>query len=175
MRKTTLLVLVIALVCSISAQSPAPPAVDVLAADIQAVVKQAPPTSVADQPIRVVDAGGYNVGVFVVTRPKASRQGAILHDNKVSEIYYMLEGAGTLVTGGTLVDQKRVQPDSRTVTDINGPSISGSRIDGGVRRRIAKGDVVIIPGYVPHSWSEIESDISYLVFRPDPDGILKRK
>lgn len=151
------------------------PATDVLAADITATLKNAPTTSVSDQPIRVVDVGGYNVGIFVVNRPKVSEQGAILHDNRVSEIYYMLEGAGTLVTGGTLVDPQRVPPDSRIVAQINGPSIRGSRIQGGTTRRIAKGDVVIIPGGTPHWWSEIQADTTYLVVRPDPDHILQNK
>src|SRR3989304_9735206 len=78
------------------------PATDVLASAIAATLKTAPPTSVSDQAIRVVDMGGYNVGIYVVNRPQTTVQGAILHDNRISEIYYMLEGAGTLVTGGKL-------------------------------------------------------------------------
>ena len=151
------------------------PATDVLATDIMDTLKNAPPTSVSDQPIHVVDVGGYNVGIYVVNRPKVSKQSAVLHDNRVSEIYYMLEGAGTLVTGGTLVDPQRVPADSRIVTQINGPSIGGSSIQGGVSRRIAKGDVVVIPGGTPHWWSEIQTDITYLVMRPDPDHILQNK
>jgi mannose-6-phosphate isomerase-like protein (cupin superfamily) len=151
------------------------PATDVLASAIAATLKNASPTSVSDQPIRVVDMGGYNVGIYLVTRPKTAAQGAILHDNRISEVYYMLEGAGTLVTGGKLVDTERLPADSRIVTEINGPSIRGSRIEGGTSRRIAKGDVVIIPGGTPHWWSEMESDVSYLVVRPDPDGLLKKK
>ena len=151
------------------------PATDVLASDITATLQKAPATSVSDQPIRVVDVGGYNVGVFVVNRPKGSKQSAILHDNRVCEIYYMLEGAGTLVTGGTLQDPQRVPPDSRVVTQINGPSIGGSSIQNGSSRRIAKGDMVVIPGGTPHWWSEIQADISYVVVRPDPDHILQNK
>ncbi len=151
------------------------PATDVLASVIASTLKNAPPTSVSDQAIRVVDVGEYNVGIYVVNRPKTTVQGAILHDNRISEIYYMLEGAGTLVTGGTLVEPQRVPADSRIVTEINGPSIRGSRIEGGTSRRIAKGDVVIIPGGTPHWWSEVESDIAYLVVRPDPDDLLKNK
>jgi hypothetical protein len=151
------------------------PATDVLASDILAVLKAAPPAAVSDTPIRVVDVGRYNVGVFVVHRPKGVAGGAILHDNRVCEIYYMLEGAGTLVTGGSLADPQRLPADSRVVRQINGPSLQGARIDSGTSRRIAKGDVVIIPGGTPHWWSAIEADITYLVVRPDPDAIIERK
>jgi mannose-6-phosphate isomerase-like protein (cupin superfamily) len=151
------------------------PATDVLASDILSVLKAASPTAVSDTPIRVVDVGRYNVGIFVVHRPKGAPGGAILHDNRVSEIYYMLEGAGTLVTGGRLVEPERLPADSRVVRQINGPSLRGSQIDSGTSRRIAKGDVVIIPGGTPHWWSGIEADITYIVVRPDPDGIIEKK
>lgn len=151
------------------------PATDVLASAIASTWKNAPADSVSDQAIRVVDVGGYNVGIYLVNRPKETVQGAILHDNRICEVYYMLEGAGTLVTGGKLVDSRRVPADSRIVTEINGPSIAGSRIEGGTSRRIAKGDVVLIPGGTPHWWSELESNVAYLVVRPDPDDLLKNK
>ncbi len=151
------------------------PATDVLASAIAATLKNAPPSAVSDQAIRVVEMGGHNVGIYLLNRPKTAVQGAILHDNRISEIYYMLEGAGTLVTGGKLVDPERVPAENPIVTEIAGPSILGSRIEGGTRRRIAKGDVVLIPGGTPHWWSEVEGDIVYLVVRSDPGRILKNK
>jgi mannose-6-phosphate isomerase-like protein (cupin superfamily) len=151
------------------------PAVDVLSSAIAAALSSAPKASVSDVPIRVTDMGGYNVGIYLVNRPKSTAQGAILHDARVSEVYYMLEGAGTLVTGGKLIDTARVAADNPIVTEIAGPSITGSRIEGGESRRIARGDVVLIPAGLPHWWSELEGDIAYLVVRPDPDAILKKK
>ena len=73
------------------------PATDVTGAAIQAFVEKLPKNATSDLPIRVVDVGGYKVGLFGVFRPKASNQEAVLHETTVSEIYYMLEGAGTLV------------------------------------------------------------------------------
>jgi hypothetical protein len=40
---------------------------------------------------------------------------------------------------------------------------------------VVPGDVIITPGRTPHLWANIESDMSYLVFRPDPDGKLPLK
>ena len=99
-------------------------------------------------------------------RPKTAKQEAVFHETKMTEVYYMLEGAGTLVTGGTLVDPQRT-PGNITVR--------ADRIEGGVSRRIAKGDVVIIPAGVPHWWSNLEGDLSYLIIRPDPEGTQKLK
>ena len=48
----------------------------------------------------MADVGGYKVGVYGVFRPKSVPGDANVHDTTVTEIYYMLEGSGTLVTGG---------------------------------------------------------------------------
>ncbi len=32
------------------------------------------------------------------------------------------------------------------------------------------GDVIIIPGHTAHWFSELETDIEYLIFRTDPDN-----
>jgi hypothetical protein len=148
------------------AQSP-PPAVDLKAADVKAFIDKLPKDQVSDLPIRVAEVGGYKVGVYGVFRPKAVPGDAILHETSVTEIYYMLEGTGTLVTGGTLVDQRSagVSPNTKR------PNYRGSRIEGGTSRRVVPGDIVIIPGKVPHWWSTLDGDIRYLIYRPDPEGL----
>ena len=145
----------------------APRATDVTSADIQAFINALPRDRVSDRPIRVVDVtGDYRVGVYGVFRPKDYPGGANLHEVNTTEIYYMVEGVATLVTGGTLAE-----PTSTP----NGTSVRGNGIDGGISRRITKGDVVIIPGHTPHWWSELETDIEYLIFRPDPANRLTLK
>jgi hypothetical protein len=164
--KTITVVLVLLCALSAAAQTPSP-ATDVSAADIQAFLKALPRGAVSDKPIRVVDVGGYRVGVYGVYRPKASVQEAIMHETAVTEVYQMLDGAGTLITGGNLVDTWR-DPAVKN-------SVKGKRIEGGVSRRMVKGDVVIIPGRLPHWWSNLEGDITYLIIRPDPAGKLALK
>jgi hypothetical protein len=149
-------------------------AVDVRLADIQAVLKTARADAADDLPIRVANAGDYNVGVYVVNRPKVAKPPAIYHETRVTEVYYMLEGAGTLVTGGTVVAPVvREAPGTTILSMLN--NMRGTAISGGVSRRMTKGDLVVIPGWVPHWWSETDGDMSYLVIRPDPDKILPIK
>ena len=150
-------------------------ATDITAADVQRTLKQAIATKTTDIAIRTVDAGGHNIGVGLVHRPKGtSLPGGASHD-KVSEVYHVLEGAGTLVTGGTLVSPQRREGASEVVTQINGPGYSGSSIEGGVHRRIAKGDIVIIPAGTPHWFPEVEEDITYTVVRVDPGKVVTLK
>lgn len=158
--------LVIAWSSLAGAQTP-PPAVQVRAADIKAFIDALPKDRVSDLPMRVVEAGGHRVGVYGVFRPKTVPGDAILHDTSVSEIYYMLEGTGTLVTGGTLVNERSagVSPNTQQ------PNRRGTAISGGTTQRVVPGDIVIIPGKVPHWWSVLDSDVRYLIYRPDPRNL----
>ena len=141
------------------------PAVDVTAGDIKAFIDALPKDRISDRPIRVVEVGGYKDGVYGVFRPQALSGDAIRHETTVSEIYYMLEGSGTLVTGGTISEET----SSGMSPNTKSPNFRGSSIAGGVSRKISAGDVIVIPGNVPHWWSSLDSDIRYLIFRPDPD------
>lgn len=153
---------------SIVAQTPSLPATDVTSAGIQAFLKALPPDAVNDKPIRVVDVGGYHLAVYGVLRPKSvPLQEANLHQTKTAEIYYILEGGGTLVTGGTLQNPKPMTPGS--------PNLQGPGITGGVTRHISKGDVVIIPGRTPHWWSKQDGNLKYLIFRTDVDSKIPLK
>ena len=148
---------------AVTAQQPPLPATDLTNAEITAFIDKLPKDAISDLPIKVVDVGGYRVGVYGVFRPKSAKQDAVMHEVRTTEVYQMLEGVGTLVTGGRLVDERR-DPKSSTVR--------GSRIEGGVSRRVVKGDVIIIPGRTPHWWSELETDIKYTIIRPDPENRL---
>jgi len=150
-------------------------AIDVSAAEIQSILTRAPQATLNGQPnIRVADVGGYNVAIGVLHRPEKAVGVAAQHF-KVTEVYHIIDGAGTLVTGGTMVNAKMRPPDSLAVTQEDGPGASGTAIEGGKSRRIKAGDVVIIPAGVPHWFSNIEGSISYLVVRVDPSRVLAPK
>jgi len=170
MRKIGMGIFVLLIASSAKGQAPTA-ATDVTAAQVQAFIKDAPRDRNSDRPIRVVDSGGYRVGVFGVFRPKETPPSATVHQTNVTETYYMLEGAGVLVTGGTL--RKPVTPRQSNLGNWMDNGSDG--IEGGVSRRIAKGDVVIIPGGVPHGWASLEADITYLIVRSDPDKKLPLK
>ena len=143
------------------------PATDVTAKEIAGFIKALPKDAVSDRPIRVVNVGGYQVGVYGVFRPKSLPGDAIRHETTTSEVYYMLSGSGTLVTGGTIAGTK---------TTVGPASANrGERIEAGVTRKVVPGDMVIIPGRTPHWWSQLDSDIEYLIIRPDPDSRLSPK
>jgi mannose-6-phosphate isomerase-like protein (cupin superfamily) len=153
------------------------PATDVKSAYIQDTLKRVmanPNTAVTDTPLRTIDAGGHNIGIGVVYRPAGAKGGSASHD-KVSEVYQVLAGSGTLVTGGKIVNPQRRTSTQEEVTQINGPGVSGDSIQGGVSRRITKGDMVIIPAGTPHWFSEIQETLTYTVVRVDPSRVVTLK
>lgn len=166
--KTMLVVAGLLLSCSPAvAQAGPPPAVDITGAAITAFIDKLPKDRVSDLPIRVAEVGGYRVGVYGVLRPKSVPGNAIRHQTTVTEIYYMLEGSGRLVTGGKIVNERSTGNSPNT----GRPNFAGDRIEGGVSRTVVAGDVIIIPPNVPHWWSTLDTDIKYLIYRPDPEGL----
>src|SRR5262245_5877182 len=149
---------------------PSKSATDVSNTEIQTVLKMAQ----TDQQLKVVDIGAYNVGVGILHRA-AMRSGEAgvsgLSHNQVTEIYYVVSGAGTLVTGGAMPAPRAEAADGATVKVLVGPSMSGV-FQNGHSRKVAAGDVVIIPAGVPHGFSEIVDHIDYLSVRVDPDHVL---
>jgi len=151
-------------------------ATDVNNSEIDAMVRKVAAVPVSDQAIRVISVNNeYNVGVSVVSRLKTSGKEAPsgIEHSQITEIYHVISGTGTLVTGGTLNDPKEVPANDEVVTLLNGPSTGGTGIQNGASRKIGPGDVVVIPPNTPHWFSEIPSDkIVYLVVRVDPHKIL---
>ena len=146
-------------------------AVDIADADIRAIIKAAPADGVMDQQIRVVDIGTYNVAVGVLHRAAKAKQTAISHA-QVTEVYHIIEGAGTFVTGGEILDPTPSPADGNTVKVLVGPSTGGTAIRGGQSRRVGPGDVIVIPPGVAHWFSAVESDMNYLVVRVDAEHVL---
>ena len=148
------------------------PAVDVMKADIDAVI--AVPEGGADRQIKVVDVGKLNVGVGVLQMGKKPNDGkpiiGIAH-SQVTEVYYVLSGSGVLITGTEIEDPASLPADSEVVRVAVGPSHRATFM-GGERRTVAAGDVVVIPAGVLHGWVEIPDHVNYLSIRPDPDRVL---
>jgi glc operon protein GlcG len=72
-----------------------------------------------------------------------------------TDLIYVLEGAATFVTGGSVPDAKAIEPNE----------LRGSAIVGGQGRRVAKGDVIVVPAGVPHMFTEVQGPLDYYVVK----------
>src|SRR5579872_1191526 len=115
---------------------------------------------------RGANAPGDPCGEMSTAPVSGANGGGIAHDQQ-TEGYLIIGGAGTMVTGGHIVNGRRSGPESEVTKVLNGPSCSG-QIAGAdaVRKAVKVGDIVIIPAGVPHGWAEITDHVDYLSFRP---------
>jgi mannose-6-phosphate isomerase-like protein (cupin superfamily) len=178
MRKTILGVFVGLLVVTAADTKPGS-ATYITAADVQATLKKAPENSATDQQVRVVDVGKANVAVGVVYRSVKATQSAVEHDS-VTEVYQILEGSGTLTTGGEIVTAQGASATTRDSNGPSGPSMRGSALRNGASQRVGPGDIIVIPAGVGHIFTSIEGRsgdgiIKYVVVRVDPDRVLALK
>lgn len=163
-------------VTSAQQTTPGGTATDVGNAEVQATVQKTAPLAVSDQQLRVINIENeYNVGIGVVHRTKTNGPqvpNGVEH-SQITEIYHVISGTATLVTGGALENRAPVPAGQTVVKLLNGPSTRGTAILGGVSRQIGPGDIVVIPPNTPHWFSSIASDqIVYLVVRMDPRKVL---
>jgi len=128
-----------------------PPVNFVPAAKLLADVRKAPETAPNVGVMTYLSTPGYSAIFVRRAKPDKSE----LHTKQL-DIWYVVEGGGTLVTGGSLVDSKETEPN-----EVRGKSISG-----GTTRHVAKGDFVTIPANVPHWISAIDGkEIIYMVVK----------
>ncbi len=156
------------------AQDRKPPEVasDITAAEVQAILNAK--EGGADRQMRVVDMGKYNVSVGVLRRGKTTPGapvGAINHAH-VTEVYYVVSGSGTLLTGGTVENVKPLPADSDVVKVAVGESNAGVFKQAAQTRKVGPGDIVIIPPGVFHGFTDVADHVDYVSVRPDPDHVL---
>ena len=138
---------IIAFVCAaiVSAQQPVAKSFS-SAADVESMIEKAKKERKPDQPNfiqPILQAAPYNVSLEY--RVQGVDTNPNIHDVE-AEMVYVVDGAGVLTIGGKLKDERRTNEKNRT----------GTKIEGGIPRRIAKGDYVMIPENTAHSFTQVE-------------------
>lgn len=105
----------------------------------------------------------YNVGDYQVHTSRRDAPGKAEVHTLDTDIFHVLEGEATLVTGGTLVEPQTVEAHE----------IRGASIQGGQTRRIVKGDVVVIPQGTPHWFKEIRGPVLYMAVKVRAAGEVR--
>ena len=145
--KAITLALVVVAGAAVHAQAPAPTdrakATHYPAAELKAALARLP-TDRAAASVRVFTLDPYNVAV---EQRQPREQGASSHDDR-AELFYVIEGAGTMLTGGKITDGKQ-----------NGTNLQGTKIDGGSRIVFNAGDFIMVPSGVPHQFVDLTSAV----------------
>src|SRR5262245_52714807 len=111
----------------------------------------------ADQVKAAFDKGAVlvNNGSYQVHASRREEPGQVEVHVKDTDVIYMLEGATTFVTGGSMVGGQITAPDE----------IRGSGIEGGETRSLTAGDIVIVPNGTPHWFKDLSGPILYYVVK----------
>lgn len=168
------------------AQQPAPtckncPATYIPKSELDAYTAKAVQFAITDQQVRSVDVGKSQVGIGMVTRPHLEpsatiRKGSVAEHEQISEVYYIIEGTGTLITGPDLINPVKRAADEKTVRLQNGPGYSADGIRNPQVHHVKPGDIVVIPAGTGHLFTEIPGDhITYAMVRIDPDKVVPTK
>ena len=116
----------------------------VSATDVAAAVAKLGKNPLESAPIFKI--GQYNVNVE--HRLAAPAQTASVHD-KDAELFYIIDGGATLVTGGKLVEGVKT-----------GDNWRGKSIEGGTAQKMSKGDFMMVPAGVPHWFTNIQGTVT---------------
>jgi mannose-6-phosphate isomerase-like protein (cupin superfamily) len=149
--------------------------------ELDAYTKRAIANNIIDQQVRSVDIGKANIGIGMVTRGKLlpgaadSGDGAVAEHEQVSEVYHVIDGSATILTGPDLVDPKQRPSTLKTVREQNGPGFNARSIKNPVTHQLKAGDVLIIPAGTGHWFTRIDDHITYVMVRIDPDKVVPLK
>ena len=95
------------------------------------------------QTLRMIEGGKFNVNIRRITNAET----ALIHPN-TTDLWVVLEGSGTLTTGGIVENGKFV---------------------GGESHPLKVGDVAYLPAGLPHGVSGVNGNITWLNIRWDVD------
>ena len=74
---------------------------------------------------------------------------------KETDVFYIVDGDATFITGGKMIGGKLTKPGQWLGTDIQ----------GGTVHHLTKGDVIVIPAGVPHWYKEVPHSVTYFVVK----------
>jgi quercetin dioxygenase-like cupin family protein len=139
--RTAIGILIACFAATAAATPPPPDVIEIEAAQVRAAFEKGMP---------LLENDAYKIHA---SRREAPGQAEIhLRD---TDLIYVLDGAATFVTGGSVVHGRTVAADE----------IRGASIEGGATRRLEKGDVFVVPNGVPHWFQSVSGPLFYYVVK----------
>ena len=90
-------------------------------------------------------------GHYAIITSRRDSPGEVEIHEKDADIFYVIKGSGTFITGGALVDGKKVAENE----------IRGNQLNGGTSQTLVAGDVIIVPAGTPHWFKEVQPPFLY--------------
>jgi mannose-6-phosphate isomerase-like protein (cupin superfamily) len=130
---------------------PQRPAIYTSIAEVEAALDEQGEAGGGGASVPILEPDDFAPEVLVRRRFASQPNNASVHPER-DEIYQVIDGSATLMTGGTFVD----------------PGDRPAGIRGDEEREIGAGDVVVIPAGTLHWFSQINGSITYMNIRLGP-------
>lgn len=88
---------------------------------------------------------------YTITTSRRDSPGLIELHEKDSDIIYVVKGSATFITGGTLLDGKKIAEYE----------IRGTQLNGGTPQTLSAGDVIVVSAGTPHWFKEVQAPFLY--------------
>ena len=110
-----------------------------------------------DKVAAVIAQGGTLLATnnFKIMGLRREQPGEVEVHARDTDIFYVLEGSATFVTGGTAIGPRATGPDETRAKTI----------EGGDERHLTKGDVIVISNGVPHWFKAVNGTFVYYVVK----------
>jgi mannose-6-phosphate isomerase-like protein (cupin superfamily) len=92
---------------------------------------------------------------YKVMTASRTESGNVEIHRKYTDVFYIVQGATTIVTGGKVIGEKLMESDEPR----------GASIEGGETRQMSAGDVIVIPAGIPHWMKEVKGTLLYFVVK----------
>jgi mannose-6-phosphate isomerase-like protein (cupin superfamily) len=99
--------------------------------------------------------GSAGHAVYQVLTARRDGPGEVELHTLDTDIFYVVKGSSTFVTGGKVVDAKHTAPNE----------VRGKSIEGGTPHHLSAGDIIIVPHGVPHWFEAVQPPFLYLVIK----------
>jgi mannose-6-phosphate isomerase-like protein (cupin superfamily) len=92
---------------------------------------------------------------YIVQAGHRDKAGQVEVHDKETDVFYIVDGTATFVTGGTMIGGKDTTPGQHL----------GTSIERGDVHELSNGDVVVVPAGTPHWFRTIPTQISYFLVK----------
>ena len=92
---------------------------------------------------------------LLVSGSHRTGKGSVEVHDKETDVFYVVDGSATFVTGGKMIGGKQTKAGQWMGTDIQ----------GGEAHHLSKGDVMVIPAGTPHWFKEVPQSVTYYVVK----------
>jgi mannose-6-phosphate isomerase-like protein (cupin superfamily) len=145
-----------------------PPAVAKLyssASDIQAMIAKAkmdakPGQAIVNGSILRLVPDANSSSAYAANLEYRPMAGAAAVHVREAEVFYVIDGSCTFVTGGKLTEPKQT----------NAENLSGTAIEGGTTTTLSKGDFMVVPENTPHQVTAVNPVVVFMTLHVPRPG-----